>query len=307
MMMASMRSLAAFALVAGAAAKSSSVRRNQETPTYDLMPFPDDAVSNNIVNGENAGANEFPFYAVFEGGTLCGAALIAEDVLVTAAHCVDGGAPPSVRIGATSSNNGITAQICNSIIHPNYRSAELENDIAILTLCDPVNNAIAAFNADANVPGNNDALVAMGFGRTNANSGGGSNQLLKLDMEYVNDNECANRYGDHNSGFNLCVDNPDGGICFGDSGGPVVNANGLVLGVASFIIQACDSNFPDFYTRMSSYSTWVTRQVCEESGSPPDTLDCAGVGDDDGPGGGGGDDEDSGCFLLDLVLDFFGI
>ena len=120
-------------------------------------------------------------------------------------------------------------------------------------------------------------------------------------MDVVGDDDCSDRYADHQPDFNVCVDNNNGGICFGDSGGPLVDASGLIMGVASFIIQTCDSNFPDFYTRMSSYSTWLERSICEESANPPATG-CDSVGDDDGPDGGLGEEF---CFL-DFIIELCG-
>lgn len=269
-------------------------RESRDLNTNLLFPFPSGAQT--IVNGQDAVDGDFPFYAVFSGGVLCGGALVHEDIVLTAAHCIDGGAPPAVRIGGTTSGNGELIDVADNIIHPAYRANTLENDIAILILAEPSAAPVAEYNADDASPGGGAAVVAMGFGRTDPNSGGGSSTLKKLDMDVVGDDECSERYGDHEPSFNICVDNNDGGICFGDSGGPLVDANGLVLGVASFIIQTCDSNFPDFYTRVSSYSTWLERSVCEESANPPADGSCENVGDDDGPGGG------DTCFL-DILID----
>jgi len=291
--MVGLTSIVFLASVAGAA--SEPLRRREQEDAYQLLPYPD--TNNTIVNGEAAGGNEFPFYALFEGNTLCGGALIAPNVVVTAAHCIEGGAPLSVRVGGTTRQNGNQASVTDAIIHPEYRASVLENDVAVLVLGSSLSNTLATFNTNPNLPTVNTDLVSMGFGRTRANQGGGSDSLLKLDMEYVPDNACVNRYSEHDSGFNLCVDNNDGGICFGDSGGPIVDTSGVVYGVASFIIQSCDSNFPDFYTRGSSYSGWVQRQVCEQSENPPADIDCTNIEGPDSP-----DDDDSGGFLIDLLI-----
>ena len=45
----------------------------------------DDDLSQRIIGGVGAGANEFPFFAHSEGG--CGGTLIAPDIVMTADHC----------------------------------------------------------------------------------------------------------------------------------------------------------------------------------------------------------------------------
>lgn len=263
---------------------------------FGIFPFPSEN-ENTIVNGQQADPGEFPSYAVFSGGVLCGGVVVAEDIILTAAHCVDGDFPPAVRIGGTTSGDGELVDVVDGVIHPNYRASTLENDIAILVLAEATSAPIATYNTDRDFPAGGEAVVAVGFGRTNPNSGGGSSTLQKLDMEAVNDEQCEDEYSDHQADFNICVDNDRGGICFGDSGGPLYDANGLVLGVASFIIQTCDSNFPDFYTRVSSYSNWVQRSICSESANP--SGNCDEIGDDDGPDG-----EADDC-LLTTIFDCF--
>lgn len=258
-----------------------------------IFPFP----SNTIVEGENAQAGEFPSNVVFSGGVLCGGVLVHEDIVLTAAHCIDGETPPQVRIGGITSGTGELINVEDSIVHPNYGAQQLINDIAILILAQPSAAPIATYNAEDDTPEGGESVMAMGYGRTDPNSGGGSSTLQKLDMTIVGDDECSDRYEDHDPDFNLCADTNNGGICFGDSGGPLLDDGGMVLGVASFIIQTCDSNFPDFYTRVSSYSTWLERSICEESANPPNDGTCENVGDDDGPGDG------SDCALLDFFLD----
>jgi hypothetical protein len=65
------------------------------------------------------------------------------------------------------------------------------------------------------------------------------------------------------------------------SGSPLVD-NDVVVGVASFLVNDCGSSFPDFYTRVSTYDTWIQRQVCDSSDNPPANCDTIG----DGEGGG---------------------
>lgn len=263
----------------------------------EVFPFPDN--SNSIINGEVAGAGDFPWYARFDGDILCGGTLVHEDIVVTAAHCIEGNVPPQVSIGPSTTANGQTRDVCGSVSHPNFRSKELENDIAILVLCDSANAQPALINTDDASPADAASLTAMGFGRTDPNTGGGSSVLQRIDLNYLNGAECSAVFSAHNDDYNMCVDNPNGGICFGDSGGPIVDAGGVVYGVASFIIQECNSKFPDFYTRMSSYSTWVQNRICDEAANPPDNCDS--LGDDDGPDGGNGGATD--CPFIDFFTE----
>ena len=64
-------------------------------------------------------------------------------------------------------------------------------------------------------------------------------------------------------------------ICFGDSGSPLVDESGTFLGVASFIITSrCANEYPDFYTRISTYSRWVKTQICAISSNPTGAFGC---------------------------------
>jgi secreted trypsin-like serine protease len=268
-----------------------------------LTSIPDNAT--NIVGGQAAQVGEFPWYAVYSGGgPLCGGALVHKDIVVTAAHCLENDKPGSVRVGATTTSNGNLATVESVVIHPNYRSADLENDIAILKLASPLNNEVAVYNEDGTVPRDGSNTIAMGFGRTSPDSSSGSSILRKVTLTALSDDECGERLSSFDSTFNLCADKQNAGICFGDSGGPLVTEGDVVVGLASFVVKTCASRFPDYFTRMSSYSNWLKRAICENSDDPPDEG-CADAPDDDGPDD-GGDDDDEGDGIFDSIVDCIG-
>lgn len=73
-----------------------------------------------IVGGDIASSGEFPFFAAFVPLVQCGGSLIAPDRVLTAAHCVVGGAPISVRIGPSTLSDGEEIDVTCAQYHPDY-------------------------------------------------------------------------------------------------------------------------------------------------------------------------------------------
>ena len=84
-----------------------------------------------IHGGEDANPHEFPSYASLRSGSgarICGASVINQDWVVTAAHCVSAFGPPHLRqltvIAGQTSTSDEVKQIVNVtriIFHPKFR------------------------------------------------------------------------------------------------------------------------------------------------------------------------------------------
>ena len=227
-----------------------------------------------IIGGTSAGSGEFPWYAKFEGNTLCGGSVIGNGQFVlTAAHCVDDGYTPSqVRVGsARYSTGGTLYRVTNKWIHPNFTTGTYVNDLALLKIAKPCcilccgDPETVALNSDASIPSvTGEELVVMGFGVTNSNNVP-SSTLKKLTVNYIANEECSTNYGTFQEQEKLCADQENAGVCAGDSGGPLVIQDALngntwsQVGIVSVGRQGCASDFPDYYTRVSTYANngWI--------------------------------------------------
>ena len=282
---------------------------------YAATEVPDEEEENFIVGGTSVVAGELPFYGHFTGATMCGGALVHEDIFVTAAHCLEDGFPATITVGAVNSadGSGQTVPVCAGLIHPNNNMKAMENDVAILKLCDPVFvNSYAEYNSDPNFPSaTGEDLWIVGFGRTNP-AGTLSTTLNKAKVDYLNDATCEARYSRYKPEQTICADGPSTGICYGDSGGPLLDSSNKVVGFASFIIDTCASSYPDFFTRISSYAGWLDEQVCTQALKPPvgcsATAQGSGSGGEAGGAAGDGDEDEEEnplTTILDFLLDLF--
>ncbi len=172
----------------------------------------------------------------------CTGVLIARDLVLTAAHCLDEAASAehvAVFFFAGSKAVPPFAAVAAIFRHPAYvrgwarkpgdietRQAEISADLAILRLSSPAPAAQAAFAFDpAPKP---DVLTVIGAGLAGPN--GRSGTLKHAALAAIRHTE---------SGPRLAFATPGKGrVCRGDSGGPVVTPSGRIWGVSGAILRA---------------------------------------------------------------------
>ncbi|HAJ38509.1 MAG TPA: hypothetical protein DCL15_22815 [Chloroflexi bacterium] len=260
-----------------------------DTPTATMTPAAPSVVGaprqGLIVGGEPAAVGELPWQvAVHPGPYLCGGTLIASQWVVTAAHCVidDTGAvmaPGDIEVVAgeynRSQNDGTEQQrnVTAVYVHPDYDPfGSNDSDIALLQLASPVTLGPSVGVIPLVSSPTHDALVAPGVSSLvsgwGATSEGGStaNILQKVRVPIVSNATCNTAYGGGITANMLCAGLAAGGkdSCQGDSGGPLVVPDGAgwrLAGVVSFGNGCARPNYYGVYTRISSFTTWITSQT----------------------------------------------
>lgn len=233
----------------------------------------DDDDYRGIVSGEPANAADYPWYAKFEGGTLCGATVIGDgSFLLTAAHCLQKSTPSQVRVGSPLySLGGTVYTVTKKWIHPEYESTQLLNDVAVLkiaTTCICIPPSVT-LNRQQDWPSTTGhALTVIGFGRT-SHGGSLSNSLQQLEVGFVNNQECSTNHGRFETDMKLCADKDASGTCNGDSGSPLLDVQQdtgekIQVGIVSYGKVSCASAYPDYYARVSNYVDWIESTMSAE-------------------------------------------
>lgn len=222
----------------------------------------------------------------------CGGSIIAENKILTAAHCVTLTNPASIDVQAGSTNvscDGSRKRVSRIIIHPYYYSFKYENDLAILVLRTPLKYSrnIQPIALPERLPDlHADALVQVtGWGRTGDER---RPDILKMaELKIVEQDDCIRAYEDIDievESSMVCAANSDDGgkdscqVCLktkhaircklfyfflfqGDSGGPLVylpkGKAPVLYGIVSFGAGCAQPGFPGVYTRVSSFLDWI--------------------------------------------------
>ncbi|XP_018562095.1 serine protease persephone [Anoplophora glabripennis] len=254
-----------------------------------------------IVGGKLASRREFPHMALI-GYTLgdevqwsCGGTLISENYVLTASHCLRHrqlGLAKLVRVGMTNQSDTYYLQertVTEVRYHPDYNSGAKYNDIALLKLSKNVDPNTYARPACLHTTKEiaYGKAIATGWGNIGFAVQGGSNDLLKVVLEFFDNPSCNESYKRKINKKNteikdgisddlmICAGSHSEikDTCEGDSGGPLqvyYNDNEVkcmysVVGVTSFG-KACGlaKNTPGVYTRVSSYIKWIEDVVWPE-------------------------------------------
>ncbi|MBN3307043.1 ST14 protein, partial [Amia calva] len=234
-----------------------------------------------IVGGQEAEVGEWPWQVSLHikgSGHVCGASVISNRWLVTAAHCVQDDSKvrysqPSVwevYLGLHTQNqpdkNTVKTGLKRIIAHPNYNHYTFDNDIALMELDNPVTLSkliwpICLPTSTYVFPAGKSVWIT-GWGATKE-GGFGATVLQKAEVRIINDTVCSSLMNGQTTSRMLCAGVLTGGVdaCQGDSGGPLssieVNGRLFLAGVVSWGDGCARRNKPGIYTRVTQYRQWI--------------------------------------------------
>ncbi|XP_018322610.1 serine protease 33-like [Agrilus planipennis] len=235
-----------------------------------------------IVGGQNADIGEWPWIAALfnNGRQFCGGSLIDNSHILTAAHCVAhmsswDVARLTIRLGdynirTNSETRHLELRAKRVVRHRGFDSRTLYNDIAIITLDNPVQfnkkiRPICLPSSGANFAGR--AATVIGWG--SLREGGPQPSILqKVNIPIWSNADCRAKYGPAAPGgivdHMLCAGNVAKDSCSGDSGGPLMVYNSgrwTQAGIVSWGIGCGKGNYPGVYTKVDRFLPWIYKNM----------------------------------------------
>jgi len=223
----------------------------------------------------------------------CGATLISNRYVMTAAHCVYNKLTNSqtpakelrVRLGVTNIKANDEDypfrefDIRRIIVHPQYNPTSLRNDVALLLLdgvvpfskhispvCLPETDAVDADFVDHR-------CVALGWGKDSFINGQFQSNLQAVQLPVLDHYKCQTLLKNTSltAVFNLhesfiCAGGQEGfDTCTGDGGGPLACLNAderyVQIGITSWGVQCGQKNVPGVYADLTVANNWIRRTM----------------------------------------------
>jgi hypothetical protein len=253
-----------------------------------------------IVGGTKAPAGSYAWTAglIRRGasrtiGFSCGASIMSRSWVLTAAHClldVDGEFPDRVYgkyvppsyydvLTGTSSLTGTGGQrlpVTAVYVHPSFKAASFDYDIALLRLARPTSGQeIAVVGTSAAEQALDDAgatAIVSGWGST-FERGPISTELRYVGVPIQSHTTCSSAYYpgfgtsegllEYHASNMICAGPMAGGkdSCQGDSGGPLAvrapDTTWRLIGTVSFGLGCAEPGYPGVYQRLTATSSWI--------------------------------------------------
>ncbi|KAM8705764.1 hypothetical protein ACLKA7_010119 [Drosophila subpalustris] len=243
-----------------------------------------------IVGGKSAAFGRWPWqvsvrrtsFFGFSSTHRCGGALINENWIATAGHCVDDLliAQIRIRVGEYDFSHVqeqlpyIERGVAKKVVHPKYNFFTYEYDLALVKLEQPLE--FAPHVSPICLPETESLLIGMnatvtGWGRL---SEGGTlpSVLQEVSVPIVSNDNCKSMFlragrQEFIPDIFLCAGYETGGqdSCQGDSGGPLQaksqDGRFFLAGIISWGIGCAEANLPGVCTRISKFVPWILEHV----------------------------------------------
>ncbi|XP_067622149.1 trypsin-like [Eurosta solidaginis] len=216
-----------------------------------------------IVNGRPSTIAESPYMVTLQHITntkecFCGGALITDERVVTAAHCVKRYEKNSVIVvaGVTYLTEPGQRRAVEFAIHPeNYDIPIRHMDVGVIKVCEPfvMGPLVKTIPLCESELKSGTKMQISGWGVRDVKTMEISNTLQTAEVEIVNKWCCAARYWIQSKFLSetmICAGGGATDACKGDSGGPGV-VNGQLCAITSWGM-GCGSRYPGVYTTVNN-------------------------------------------------------
>ncbi len=218
-----------------------------------------------VVGGTRAAQGEFPFMVRLSMG--CGGSLYAQDIVLTAAHCVSGsgnntGITATAGVVDLRSSSAIKVKSTKVLQAPGYNGKG--KDWALIKLARPI--SLPTLGIATTNTYNKGTFDIAGWGA--ATEGGGQQRyLLKAKVPFVDDATCQRAYGNELvPAEELCAGFVEEGgtdTCQGDSGGPMFRKDDagawIQVGIVSWGTGCARPDYPGVYTEVSTFAADIKK------------------------------------------------
>jgi secreted trypsin-like serine protease len=218
-----------------------------------------------VIGGKPAAQNEFPFMVHLSMG--CGGALYKKDIVLTAAHCMDGSGNNNritVTAGVADLNSSAAIKVKSTKVKvaPGYDGTG--KDWALIKLAKPIDKPTLKIATTTRY--NRGTFTIAGWGDTREGAGTGTTKLQKATVPFVSDRACKWHYGNRLvPKEELCAGYTSGGIdtCQGDSGGPMFRKDDagkwIQVGIVSWGDGCARTGVPGVYTEVSTFAKDIAK------------------------------------------------